>query len=115
MSDNLAQRITRLRAERQMTLEQVADIVGEGKSTVKKWESGKIANMRRDKIASLAKALGTTPEHLMGWGIDNTPEEPELSEGERDLIELFRRVDPSAQQMVLQMIRSALLSMQKEP
>lgn len=26
-----------------------------------------IANMRRDKIASLAKALHTTPAYLMGW------------------------------------------------
>ena len=26
-----------------------------------------IANMRNDKIKALAKALGTTPEYLMGW------------------------------------------------
>ena len=26
-----------------------------------------IANMRRDKIAALAMALGTTPMYLMGW------------------------------------------------
>lgn len=50
-----------------MTLEQVGDLVGVGKSTVRKWESGQIANMRRDKIALLAKALGVTPGFLMGW------------------------------------------------
>lgn len=33
-----------------------------------------IANMRRDKIASLAKALHTTPAYLMGW-IDESPRE----------------------------------------
>ena len=61
------EKIKALRLERGMTLEQVGDIVGVGKSTVRKWESGQIANMRRDKIALLAKALGVTPGYLMGW------------------------------------------------
>ena len=61
------QKIKELRLMRGMTLEQVGDLVGVGKSTVKKWESGQIANMRRDKIAKLAYALGTTPAYLMGW------------------------------------------------
>lgn len=64
---DMAQKIRELRIAREMTLEQVANIVGVGKSTVRKWETGMIANMRRDKIALLASALGTTPEYLMGW------------------------------------------------
>ena len=66
-NEDMARRIKQLRQERGMTLEQVASIVGVGKSTVRKWETGMIANMRRDKIAALAKALGTTPMSLMGW------------------------------------------------
>lgn len=66
-NETISQKITKLRKARGMTLEQVADIVGVGKSTVRKWETGMIANMRRDKIADLAKALGTTPAYLMGW------------------------------------------------
>ena len=61
------ERIRALRKERDMTLEEVGALVGVGKSTVRKWESGDIANMRRDKIAKLAKALGVTPAFLMGW------------------------------------------------
>ncbi len=68
MSENdMAQRIKDLRTSQNLTLEQVANEVGVGKSTVRKWETGMIANMRRDKIASLAKALHTTPAYLMGW------------------------------------------------
>lgn len=67
---DMAQKIKELRVANNMTLEQVADIVGVGKSTVRKWETGMIANMRRDKIAALAKALHTTPEYLMGWSTD---------------------------------------------
>lgn len=62
------EKIKALRLERGMTLEQVGDIVGVGKSTVRKWESGQIANMRRDKIALLARALGVTPGYLNKMG-----------------------------------------------
>ena len=62
-----SERIKALRLEKGLTLEQVGDKVGVGKSTVRKWENGIIANMRRDKIAKLADALGVTPAYLMGW------------------------------------------------
>lgn len=64
---SMGQRIKALREEHGLTLEQVGDAVGVGKSTVRKWETGQIANMRRDKIADLAKVLHTTPAYLMGW------------------------------------------------
>ncbi len=60
------------RLELDLTLEEVGNVVGVGKSTVRKWESGAIANMRRDKIALLAKALRIEPATLMGW--DNKSE-----------------------------------------
>lgn len=68
MSDSdMAKRIKELRLSLGLTLEEVANQVGVGKSTVRKWETGIIANMKRDKIAALAKALHTTPGYLMGW------------------------------------------------
>ena len=60
-------KIKELRIKKKLTLEQVGTLVGVGKSTVRKWETGMIANMKRDKISALAKALGTTPAYLMGW------------------------------------------------
>lgn len=51
------------------TMEQIGAEVGVSKATVQRWESGEIKNIRRDKIAKLAKALGTTPAYLMGWDI----------------------------------------------
>ena len=112
MEEGMAQRIKELRQKKGLTLEQVADVVGVGKSTVRKWETGMIANMKRDKIADLAKALGTTPAYLMGWNEDeekkDSPSEPQLTEGEKVLLNLFNRVPEDQQQMVLQMIRAAL-------
>lgn len=54
------------RQELNMTLEEVGNIVGVGKSTVRKWETGDIANMKIDKVALLAKALKTTPSAILG-------------------------------------------------
>ena len=64
---DLGEKIKYLRTSQGMTLEEVGNAIGVGKSTVRKWESGAIANMRRDKIALLAKALHVTPSYLMGW------------------------------------------------
>ena len=66
-SSDMAHKIKELRKAKNMTLEDVGKIVGVGKSTVRKWETGMIENMRRDKIAALARALDTTPAYLMGW------------------------------------------------
>lgn len=65
--NNMGKRIRELRLSNKLTLEQVAQYVGVGKSTVRKWETGMIANMKRDKIASLAAVLKTSPAYLMGW------------------------------------------------
>lgn len=64
----IGERIKQLREQQGLTLEELGNKVGVGKSTVRKWENGMIENMRRDKIAKLAKALDVTPVYLMGWG-----------------------------------------------
>lgn len=54
------------RLEKNMTLEQVGNLVGVGKSTVRKWENGMIENMGRDKIVALSKALDISPLDILG-------------------------------------------------
>lgn len=66
----LNDKLRKRRLELDMTLEDVGNIVGVSKSTVKKWESGDIENMRRDKIELLAKALKVGPGFVMGWEDD---------------------------------------------
>lgn len=52
------------RTELGMTLRELADKVGVSESTVSRWETGNIANMRRNKIEALAKALGVSPTKI---------------------------------------------------
>ena len=110
MSEEMSRKIKALRKAKGMTLENVADIVGVGKSTVRKWETGMIANMRRDKIGLLAQALGTTPAYLMGWEDFSEKEKTstQLNEREELLLELFRKVPEDQQQILIGMIRGAL-------
>ena len=49
------------RLELGLTLEEIGEAVGVGKSTVRKWEQGMIENMKRDKIAALSKVLQVSP------------------------------------------------------
>lgn len=53
-----------------LTLEEVARRVGVNKATVLRWETGRIQNLGRDKIAALAAALQVAPEYLLGWTED---------------------------------------------
>lgn len=53
------------RKELGLTLEEVGDLCGVGKSTVRKWETGQINNMGRDKIIKLSKALKVSPLFIL--------------------------------------------------
>ena len=53
------------RKEKNLTLEQLGKKVGVSKGTVKKWESGYIKNMRRDKILRLSQALDVSPMEIL--------------------------------------------------
>ena len=64
-----AVKILNLKAQREslkLTLEDVGNYVGVGKSTVRKWENGMINNMGRDKILKYAKILQISPLALIG-------------------------------------------------
>lgn len=67
---NMNDKIKKRRLELGMTIEDVARLIGVSGATVSRWETGDIENMRRDKIALLAKALQVSPSFIMGWDED---------------------------------------------
>lgn len=101
---NIGELIYQRRKELGLTLEQIGDFVGVSKSTVKKWESGYISNMRRDKIALLAKVLQINPTELIG---DNEPE-PALTEKQKQLISLYDALPEDKKKLVDSLLESLL-------
>lgn len=55
------------RIELGLTMKEVSEMVGVSEATISRWESGDIANMRRNKISALANALQMPPAVIMGW------------------------------------------------
>jgi transcriptional regulator with XRE-family HTH domain len=84
------------------------------KSSLSQYLSGDF-EPKQDRIYLIAKALNVSEAWLMGFDVPmerqtkkTSPEEPKLTEGEKILIDLFRRVPEDKQELVLQMIRVAL-------
>lgn len=59
--------IKKRREELDITQKDIADAVGVSEATVSRWESGNIGDMKRSRIAALAKVLKISPNVLMGW------------------------------------------------
>ena len=63
----LSKNLKELRKSRGLTLEELAEKVGTSRQTIHRYENGVISNIPYEKIESLAAALDTTPQSLMGW------------------------------------------------
>lgn len=96
------------RLEKRLTLEQVGEIVGVGKSTVRKWENGMIENMGRDKIVALSKALDISPLDILG--IDK----PQESTTKQILDNVFSKLETNRQDKVVSYAQSELEEQNKE-
>lgn len=86
-------------------------ITGIKKSSLQRYASGTTTKIPLAVIEQLSNAFCVSQEYLMGWSdspINNSPAEPQLSEGEKKLLELFRQVPEDQQELVLQMIDVAV-------
>ena len=87
----------------------VAEEIGVAPSTFNEWMKAK-KYPRIDKIEMLANYFGILKSDLIEKVSEEgySPSEPQLTEGEKVLLDLFNRVPEDQQQLVLQMIRAAL-------
>lgn len=105
---SIGKRIKALREQNAMTLDEVAKRCNTTRQTIYKYENEIVTNIPYDKIELLAKAFDVSPSYLFGWEEKNSPDKLQLTEGEKVILDLFRRVPEQQQQLVLQMIRAAL-------
>ena len=83
-----------------LTMLELSKLVGVSEGTISRWESGEIANMKRDKILSLAKALHISPADIMGWDDMYHQSGLQLSGLEKTVISSYRKADDLTKQMV---------------
>lgn len=92
------------------TRKDISEALGISYFTVSDWVNGK-KYPRMDKVEMLANYFGILKSDLIEDKSEESkspPKEPELNEGEKLLLELFRQVPEDKQELVLQMIRAAL-------
>ena len=97
------------REELNITMKELSKKVGVSESTISRWESGDIANMKRDKIVLLADALSISPSVIMGWN-DNAQSSPQLRDDELSLLEGYNKLDAIDQAELRGTLRGLLLS-----
>ena len=107
MKMKIADIIKMRRKELGMTLEEVGQIVGVDKTTVRRWEAGGIANMRRDRIAKLAEALQIEPTDLIG--------EDDTGDPVRNYTNIWAREVVKAYKAAPEHIRVAMCAMLQVP
>ena len=90
---DIGKRIKELRQQRGLTLEQVGNVIGVGKSTVLKYEKGETKNMKRSHIQKLATFFGVSPTYLMGMEDLETPTTIKSTTG---LIKIFDGIPAGA-------------------
>lgn len=72
----LKENIRAARLGLEMTLDDVAKVVGVSRQTIQRYESGVIGNIPSDRLEKLAVALHTTPGSLMGWDDKHSANKP---------------------------------------
>lgn len=96
------------------TQKELSEIVGVATSTFNDWMKGK-KYPRIDKIEILANYFGILKSDLIeDRDKKNSPNEPTLTEGEKMVLELFRKIPEERQPEALDLLRVAL-RMQKKP
>lgn len=107
-----SERIKSLIEQSQRSYQELEKITGIKKSSLQRYASGVTTKIPLDVIEKLSIAFGVSQEYLMGWSEsekkESPPSESQLTEGEKILLDLFRRVPEDDQRLVLQMIRAAL-------
>ena len=110
-----SERIKSLIEQSGMSYQELEKLTGIKKSSLQRYASGVTTKIPLDVIEKLANAFNVSQEYLMGWEEKkNSPSEPQLTEGEKLMLELFRKIPEDRQPEALDLLRVAL-KMQQRP
>ena len=106
----IGEKIKHLRIKSGLTQEDIAKSTGTTKQAIYKYENGIVTNIPTDKIEKMADLFGVTPSYLMGWDDEPKKEQPPIPDGltedERFWVEIYRKVSPEIQDLLITMVSS---------
>ena len=121
----MGERIQQKRKEKNLTMQELADLLHVGRSAVNKWEKGHVKNIKRNTIKEMAKIFDCNPAWLLcytddetPYGTFSTPEEfelawhrsgggrhpIELSDLEHEMVLAYRCVDDGTRKNILKLL-----------
>lgn len=92
------------RLEKKMSQATLAEKVGVNVATVSRWETGNIANMKRNHVAKLSEVLNIPIADLMGWSDDKKEEIPEEDEMYYEIAKRITGMDIKKQRHLMRYI-----------
>lgn len=101
--------LKKLMDQKGVSRQDLSKVLGVSYFTISDWVNGK-KYPRMDKVEMLADFFGVLKSDLIEEKrIDkDSPNEQELTEGEKFLLELFRQIPDDAQKMYLEVLRASL-------
>ena len=110
-----SERIKALVETSNLSYVELEKLTGIKKSSLQRYAAGVTTKIPLDVIEKLSKAFNVSQEYLMGWDEkESSPTEMDLSEGEKRILELFRRIPEERQGYALEVLET-LLKMQQRP
>ena len=104
-----SERIKSLIEQSGRSYQELERLTGIKKSSLQRYASGVTTKIPLDVIEKLSIAFNVSQEYLMGWEEKEiSPSEPQLTEGEELMLELFRRIPEDRQAAALELLRAAL-------
>ena len=106
-------RLAKALAIRGMKQSELCEKTNIPKSAISQYLSG-LFEPKQDRLHIIAQALDVDPVWLMGFdvpmekGNKSSPSEIDLTEGEKLMLELFRKIPEDKQAVALEMLRAAL-------
>ena len=84
-------RLKELRLQKRLKQSELAEVLHVKQNTISNWENGKTEISNADAIA-IANFFGVTVDYLLGRSEEKTPPDEDLSEGERELMEMVSQL-----------------------
>lgn len=94
---NIGERIKRLRKEKGLSVDYVAEKLGKNRATIYRYESNEIENLPYPILVPLADILGTTPMYLMGCEVEDI----KVTKEEKRLLENYNKLNSNGKEKLI--------------